>query len=136
MTTPKTYHVKSFGCQMNVYDGERMGELMAAQGMIPAADASAADLVILNTCHIREKATEKVYSDIGRLRKDARLAERAAAFDPQIGSVWAIIAETAAANKRWGDAAHALEKAIALTPPGPGRTRLQAALTDVRGKVK
>jgi tRNA-2-methylthio-N6-dimethylallyladenosine synthase len=66
---PRTYHVKSFGCQMNVYDGERMGELMAAQGMIATADANHADLVVLNTCHIREKATEKVYSDIGRLRK-------------------------------------------------------------------
>ncbi|HEY0622251.1 tRNA (N6-isopentenyl adenosine(37)-C2)-methylthiotransferase MiaB [Sphingomonas sp.] len=67
--TPKTYHVKSFGCQMNVYDGERMAELMAAQGMTAAADAESADLVVLNTCHIREKATEKVFSDIGRLRK-------------------------------------------------------------------
>jgi tRNA-2-methylthio-N6-dimethylallyladenosine synthase len=66
---PKTFHVKSFGCQMNVYDGERMAELMAAQGMTATADANAADLVVLNTCHIREKATEKVYSDIGRLRK-------------------------------------------------------------------
>ena len=65
---PKTFAVKSFGCQMNVYDGERMAELMAAQGLTPA-DASDADLVVLNTCHIREKATEKVYSDIGRLRK-------------------------------------------------------------------
>jgi tRNA-2-methylthio-N6-dimethylallyladenosine synthase len=67
---PKTFHVKSFGCQMNVYDGERMAELMGAQGMT-AADADTADLVVLNTCHIREKATEKVYSDIGRLRKHA-----------------------------------------------------------------
>jgi tRNA-2-methylthio-N6-dimethylallyladenosine synthase len=67
--TPKTYHVKSFGCQMNVYDGERMGELMAAQGLTATDDANVADLVVLNTCHIREKATEKVYSDIGRLRK-------------------------------------------------------------------
>ena len=66
---PKTFHVKSFGCQMNVYDGERMAELMGAQGMTATDDANAADLVILNTCHIREKATEKVYSDIGRLRK-------------------------------------------------------------------
>ncbi|WP_083943112.1 tRNA (N6-isopentenyl adenosine(37)-C2)-methylthiotransferase MiaB [Sphingomonas soli] len=66
---PKTFHVKSFGCQMNVYDGERMAELMAAQGMTATDDANAADLVVLNTCHIREKATEKVYSDIGRLRK-------------------------------------------------------------------
>jgi tRNA-2-methylthio-N6-dimethylallyladenosine synthase len=70
--TPKTFHVKSFGCQMNVYDGERMGELMAAQGMTATDDANAADLVVLNTCHIREKATEKVYSDIGRLRKHGR----------------------------------------------------------------
>ncbi|MCA1198838.1 tRNA (N6-isopentenyl adenosine(37)-C2)-methylthiotransferase MiaB [Sphingomonas sp. R647] len=76
--TPKTYHVKSFGCQMNVYDGERMAELMAAQGMTAAADADSADLVVLNTCHIREKATDRVYSDIGHLRKKARNAERAA----------------------------------------------------------
>jgi len=71
-TQPKTYHVKSFGCQMNVYDGERMAELMAAQGMTATDDANAADLVVLNTCHIREKATEKVYSEIGRIRKGAQ----------------------------------------------------------------
>ena len=65
---PRTFAVKSFGCQMNVYDGERMAELMAGEGLVPA-DAAEADLVVLNTCHIREKATEKVYSDIGRLRK-------------------------------------------------------------------
>ena len=75
-TPPKTFHVKSFGCQMNVYDGERMAELMAANGLV-AADADAADLVVLNTCHIRERATEKVYSDIGRIRKDAGKAGRA-----------------------------------------------------------
>ncbi|WP_174839124.1 tRNA (N6-isopentenyl adenosine(37)-C2)-methylthiotransferase MiaB [Sphingomonas sp. CL5.1] len=69
-TPPRTFHVKSFGCQMNVYDGERMAELMAAEGLTATVDAASADLVVLNTCHIREKATEKVYSDIGRLRKD------------------------------------------------------------------
>jgi tRNA-2-methylthio-N6-dimethylallyladenosine synthase len=74
---PKTFHVKSFGCQMNVYDGERMAELMTADGMTAAADAASADLVVLNTCHIREKATEKVYSDIGRIRKDAGKLDRA-----------------------------------------------------------
>ncbi|WP_268934892.1 tRNA (N6-isopentenyl adenosine(37)-C2)-methylthiotransferase MiaB [Sphingomonas sp. Leaf4] len=68
-TTPKTFHVKSFGCQMNVYDGERMAELMSAEGMTATDDPHAADLVVLNTCHIRERATEKVYSDIGRIRK-------------------------------------------------------------------
>jgi tRNA-2-methylthio-N6-dimethylallyladenosine synthase len=66
---PKTYRVKSFGCQMNVYDGERMGELLAERGMAPAPEGEEADLVVLNTCHIREKAAEKVYSDIGRLNK-------------------------------------------------------------------
>ena len=67
---PKTFHVKSYGCQMNVYDGERMGELLAAQGMAPAAEGIEADLVVLNTCHIREKAAEKVYSEIGRMRRE------------------------------------------------------------------
>jgi tRNA-2-methylthio-N6-dimethylallyladenosine synthase len=69
-TPPKRVHVKSFGCQMNVYDGERMAELMTADGMVTADSAEDADLVILNTCHIREKATEKVYSDVGRLKRD------------------------------------------------------------------
>ncbi|MFM2301087.1 MAG: hypothetical protein RLZZ84_823 [Pseudomonadota bacterium] len=67
---PKTYRVKSFGCQMNVYDGERMAELLGQQGIRAAGDGEDADLVVLNTCHIREKAAEKVYSDIGRLRRD------------------------------------------------------------------
>ena len=67
--TPKTYRVKSFGCQMNVYDGERMAELLTERGMSAAHDGEDADLVVLNTCHIREKAAEKVYSDIGRLVK-------------------------------------------------------------------
>jgi len=67
---PKTYRVKSFGCQMNVYDGERMAELLGAQGMTPAAEGTDADLVVLNTCHIREKAAERAYSDIGRLRRE------------------------------------------------------------------
>jgi tRNA-2-methylthio-N6-dimethylallyladenosine synthase len=66
---PRTYRVKSFGCQMNVYDGERMAELLDSQGIAPAPEGEEADLVVLNTCHIREKAAEKVYSDIGRLVK-------------------------------------------------------------------
>src|SRR3954451_5157947 len=67
---PKTFKIKSFGCQMNVYDGERMSELLAAQGMAAASGAEEADLVVLNTCHIREKAAEKAYSDVGRLRRE------------------------------------------------------------------
>ena len=68
--TPKTFKIKSFGCQMNVYDGERMGELLGARGMTAAADDEDADLVVLNTCHIREKAAEKAYSDVGRLKRE------------------------------------------------------------------
>ncbi|MEQ1715180.1 MAG: tRNA (N6-isopentenyl adenosine(37)-C2)-methylthiotransferase MiaB [Hyphomicrobium sp.] len=61
--------VKTFGCQMNVYDSERMLEALAQDGYGETSDAESADLVILNTCHIREKAAEKVYSDLGRLRQ-------------------------------------------------------------------
>ena len=68
--TPKTFKIKSFGCQMNVYDGERMAELLGAKGMIAAAEGDDADLVVLNTCHIREKAAEKAYSDVGRLKRE------------------------------------------------------------------
>jgi tRNA-2-methylthio-N6-dimethylallyladenosine synthase len=67
--SPKTYHIKSFGCQMNVYDGERMGEMLIGEGMAHTDEANA-DLVVLNTCHIREKAVDKVYSDIGRLKRE------------------------------------------------------------------
>jgi tRNA-2-methylthio-N6-dimethylallyladenosine synthase len=68
--SPKTFKIKSFGCQMNVYDGERMAELLGQQGMAAAAEGEDADLVVLNTCHIREKAAEKAYSDVGRLRRE------------------------------------------------------------------
>ena len=68
--TPTTFKIKSFGCQMNVYDGERMSELLGAQGMVAADDTEDADVVVLNTCHIREKAAEKAYSDVGRLRRE------------------------------------------------------------------
>jgi tRNA-2-methylthio-N6-dimethylallyladenosine synthase len=68
--TPQTYRVRSFGCQMNVYDGERMAELLDAQGLTPSPEGCEADLVVLNTCHIRERATERVFSDIGRIRRE------------------------------------------------------------------
>src|SRR5438552_3961971 len=73
MTGPRKLFVKSFGCQMNVYDSHRMADTLAPEGYVETATAADADLVILNTCHIREKAVEKVYSEIGRLRvlKDA-----------------------------------------------------------------
>ena len=70
----KKLFVKTYGCQMNVYDSERMSDMLAAVGYEAAQTAEDADLVVLNTCHIREKAAEKVYSEVGRLRalKDRR----------------------------------------------------------------
>jgi tRNA-2-methylthio-N6-dimethylallyladenosine synthase len=68
MSDPKKLFIKTYGCQMNVYDSERMGSALAAAGYVEAGSPEDADLVILNTCHIREKAVEKVYSDLGRLR--------------------------------------------------------------------
>ena len=68
MKPPRKLHIKSYGCQMNVYDAQRMVDTLAADGFVETASADDADLVILNTCHIREKASEKVYSELGRLR--------------------------------------------------------------------
>jgi tRNA-2-methylthio-N6-dimethylallyladenosine synthase len=68
----KRVFIKTFGCQMNVYDSERMNEALAAEGYIATSEPAEADLAILNTCHIREKAAEKVYSDLGRLREIKR----------------------------------------------------------------
>jgi tRNA-2-methylthio-N6-dimethylallyladenosine synthase len=64
----KKLYVKTYGCQMNVYDSARMTDLLTPLGYAPTDGADGADLVILNTCHIREKAAEKVYSELGRLR--------------------------------------------------------------------
>jgi tRNA-2-methylthio-N6-dimethylallyladenosine synthase len=79
MKPPRKLHIKSYGCQMNVYDAQRMVDTLAAEGFSESASVHDADLVILNTCHIREKASEKVYSELGRLRllkEEAGLAGR------------------------------------------------------------
>jgi tRNA-2-methylthio-N6-dimethylallyladenosine synthase len=68
MKLPRKLHIKSYGCQMNVYDAQRMVDTLAPEGFVETANVDDADLVILNTCHIREKASEKVYSELGRLR--------------------------------------------------------------------
>jgi tRNA-2-methylthio-N6-dimethylallyladenosine synthase len=73
--TTRRVFIKSYGCQMNVYDAQRMADVLAREGYVETASAEDADLVLLNTCHIREKAAEKVYSELGRLRV---LKERAA----------------------------------------------------------
>ena len=70
-------YVKTYGCQMNVYDSERMSEVMAARGVAGTGDINAADIIVLNTCHIREKAAEKIYSALGQIRelRDERRAK-------------------------------------------------------------
>jgi tRNA-2-methylthio-N6-dimethylallyladenosine synthase len=68
MKPPRKLHIKSYGCQMNVYDAQRMVDTLAPEGFVETSRVEEADLVILNTCHIREKASEKVYSELGRLR--------------------------------------------------------------------
>ena len=81
--------VKSYGCQMNVYDSERMTEALAQQGYAQTASIEDADLVVLNTCHIREKAAEKVYSELGRVRevKDERAAAGRSTLVAVVGCV-------------------------------------------------
>ncbi len=68
MTSPKKLYIKTYGCQMNVYDSERMAELMGEQGYEATQTPDDADMILLNTCHIREKAAEKVYSELGRYK--------------------------------------------------------------------
>jgi tRNA-2-methylthio-N6-dimethylallyladenosine synthase len=73
----KKLYVKSYGCQMNVYDSHRMADLLAPEGYVETGVPEDADLVVLNTCHIREKAAEKVYSELGRVRLMKQEAARA-----------------------------------------------------------
>src|SRR5579872_3149217 len=77
MKPPRKLHIKSYGCQMNVYDAQRMVDTLAGEGFVETGSVDDADLVILNTCHIREKASEKVYSELGRLRLAREDAARA-----------------------------------------------------------
>jgi tRNA-2-methylthio-N6-dimethylallyladenosine synthase len=76
MSGTRKLYVKSFGCQMNVYDSHRMADTLAAEGFAETARIEDADLVILNTCHIREKAADKVYSELGRIRMLKQAAAR------------------------------------------------------------
>ena len=66
---PKRLFIKTYGCQMNVYDSERMRDVLRPLGYQPVDSPETADLVVLNTCHIREKATEKIYSELGRIKQ-------------------------------------------------------------------
>ena len=80
----KKLFIKTYGCQMNVYDSDRMADALAASGYAMAEAPEAADLVLINTCHIREKASEKVFSELGRLQ-ELRAGRRAAGGEMLIG---------------------------------------------------
>src|SRR5215210_9311963 len=69
MNATRKLYIKSYGCQMNVYDSHRMADTLAPEGFVETTRPEEADLIILNTCHIREKAADKVYSELGRVRK-------------------------------------------------------------------
>src|SRR5690554_6658937 len=69
MSETRKVFIKTYGCQMNVYDSERMAEALAQDGYVETSDPAEADMIVLNTCHIREKAAEKVYSELGRIRQ-------------------------------------------------------------------
>ncbi|WP_439123211.1 tRNA (N6-isopentenyl adenosine(37)-C2)-methylthiotransferase MiaB [Marivita sp.] len=69
MSEPKKLFIKTYGCQMNVYDSERMAEALGGQGYVETQTPDDADMILMNTCHIREKAAEKVYSELGRYKK-------------------------------------------------------------------
>ncbi|MCK0096495.1 tRNA (N6-isopentenyl adenosine(37)-C2)-methylthiotransferase MiaB [Yoonia sp. F2084L] len=68
MSAPKKLYIKTYGCQMNVYDSERMAEALGGNGYVETQTPDDADMILLNTCHIREKAAEKVYSELGRFK--------------------------------------------------------------------
>ncbi|WP_342068670.1 tRNA (N6-isopentenyl adenosine(37)-C2)-methylthiotransferase MiaB [Yoonia algicola] len=68
MSAPKKLYIKTYGCQMNVYDSERMAEALGGKGYVETTTPDDADMILLNTCHIREKAAEKVYSELGRFK--------------------------------------------------------------------
>jgi tRNA-2-methylthio-N6-dimethylallyladenosine synthase len=76
MSGARKVHIRSFGCQMNVYDSHRMADTLAGEGYAETETAGDADLIILNTCHIREKAAEKVYSELGRVNRLKQAAAR------------------------------------------------------------
>src|SRR5581483_9870882 len=87
----KKLFVKTYGCQMNVYDSARMADVLAPLGYVTTDTPGEADMVILNTCHIREKAAEKVYSDLGRLRP--LKAERSARGETMVLAVAGCVAQ-------------------------------------------
>jgi len=127
-TTSKKVFVKTYGCQMNVYDSQRMTDALAADGYAGTESIEDADLVLLNTCHIREKAAEKVYSELGRLR--GLKAERAARGQEMVIGVAGCVAQAE------GREILRREKAVDLVIGPQTYHRLPDALRRARGGEK
>ena len=96
-TAPKRLYIKTYGCQMNVYDSERMADVLRPLGYAMTDIPDGADLVVLNTCHIREKAAEKVYSELGRI-KEMRDAKAEAGGGPMTVAVAGCVAQAEGAE--------------------------------------
>src|SRR6478672_10191581 len=124
MTRPRKLYVKSFGCQMNVYDSHRMADMLAPEGFAETAHIEDADLVILNTCHIREKAADKVYSELGRMRA----LKAAAAPRPKV--------RRSSAAHRWSISSWARKTTIAcpVCSPGPS-ARARSSTRNFRSRT-
>jgi tRNA-2-methylthio-N6-dimethylallyladenosine synthase len=125
---PRKVFVKTYGCQMNVYDSQRMTDALAAEGYVASATAEDADLVLLNTCHIREKAAEKVYSELGRLR--VLKEDRAAAGERMLIGVAGCVAQAE------GGEIIRRAKAVDLVIGPQTYHRLPDAIRRVRGGEK
>ena len=123
----KSLFIKTYGCQMNVYDSDRMADVLAPLGYAPSTDADTADMVIINTCHIREKAAEKVFSELGRLRlwKEREAAAGRNVTIAVAGCVAQAEGEEISRRAPWVDvvvgpqAYHRLPQLVARTDPPP-----------------
>ena len=112
----KKLFIKTYGCQMNVYDSDRMADALAPHGYEPTHDIGDADLVVLNTCHIREKASEKVFSELGRLR-EMREERRALGEDFVIGVAGCVAQAEGEEIVRRTPARRSGVRAAELSPP-------------------
>ena len=121
---PKAF-VKSYGCQMNVYDAQRMSDLLAREGYGETGDVSEAEVIVLNTCHIRERATEKIFSELGKIRELKR-ERRAAGRDTTV-----VVAGCVAQAE--GDEIMRRERAVDVVVGPQGYHRLPGLLAEAAG---
>jgi tRNA-2-methylthio-N6-dimethylallyladenosine synthase len=154
MADPKKLFIKTYGCQMNVYDSTRMADAMAADGYVTTDKADDADMVLINTCHIREKASEKLFSDLGRLRplkaakpdmkitvagcvaqaEGAEILRRASHVDVVVGpQSYHRLPEMLRAKKQVVDTDFPAEDKFDHLPQGRGRSGPSAFLTVQEG---